>query len=104
MKASFPNTFARGQKLVRFLLALSIVAALAGLLLYAEHSTGQLVCIFLSLAMMIGVITVIARDCRCPRCGKRIINGVLVLETCPKCKCNLYTGDKVKKSGKKGKK
>ena len=104
MKPSFPNTFARGQKLVRYLLAFSIAAAAAGLLLYAEHSTGQLVCILLSLGLMIGVVVVIVLDCRCPRCGRRIIGGVLVLETCPSCKCNLYTGDKVKKSTKKAKK
>ena len=101
MKPSFPNTFARGQKLVRYLLALSILAAAAGLLLYAEHTTQQLLCIVLSLAMMVGVIVVIVRDCRCPSCGKRIIGGVLVLDTCPRCKRNLYTGDKVKKTKKR---
>ena len=47
------------------------------------------------------VIVVAARDCRCPSCGKRIINGVLVLDTCPRCKRNLYTGEKPKKAKKK---
>ena len=104
MKASFPNTFARGQKLVRWLLAFSIAAALAGLLLFTEGTQQQVVCILLSLAFMVGVIVVIARDCRCPACGKRIVGGVLVLSTCPRCKRNLYTGDKMKKSTNKAKK
>ena len=100
MKPNFPNSFERGQKLVRWLLALSILAAAAGLLLYAEHTTQQLICIVLSLGMLLGMIVVISRDCRCPSCGKRIVSGVLVLSVCPRCKRNLYTGDKVKKAKK----
>ena len=100
MKASFPNTFARGQKLVRYLLVAALATGAAGLLLFREGTTQQTVCVLLSAALIVSVIVVAARDCRCPSCGKRIINGVLVLNTCPRCKRNLYTGDKTKKAKK----
>ena len=89
MKSS--SNFARGQKLVRYLLVFALVSGLAGVLLYREGTLGQTACVLLSAA----------RDCRCPSCGKRIINGVLVLDTCPRCKRNLYTGEKPKKAKKK---
>ena len=101
MKAGFSSNFARGQKLVRWLLAAALVAGAAGLLLFREATMQQTVCILLSAALLVAVIVVAARDCRCPSCGKRIINGVLVLSTCPRCKRNLYTGDKPKKAKKK---
>ena len=98
MKPSYPNNFARGQKLVRYLLALSIVAALAGWLLYAENSTAQVLCIVLSLAMMIALVVTILRDCRCPHCGKRILAGALAVKVCPSCHRDLRSGKKVKTS------
>ena len=104
MKTSFPNPYARGQKLVRWLLAFSIAAALAGLLLCQEGTRQQFLFMLLSIAFMVGVIVVIVRDCRCPACGKRIISGVLVLSVCPRCKRSLYTGDKMKKTANKTKK
>ena len=57
-----------------------------------------------SLSFLLGekaILVVAARGCRCPSCGKRIISGVLVLDTCPRCKRNLYTGDKPKKAKKR---
>ena len=101
MKPSFTTNFARGQKLVRYLLVGALAAGAAGLLLFPEGAMQQTVCVLLSAALIIGVIVVAARDCRCPSCGKRIINGVLVLSVCPRCKRNLYTGDKPKKAKKK---
>lgn len=101
MKPSFSSTFARGQKLVRYLLVAALAAGAAGLLLFQEGTMQQTVCVLLSAAFIVSVIVVAARDCRCPSCGKRIINGVLALNTCPRCKRNLYTGDKPKKAKKK---
>ena len=101
MKPSFSGSFARAQKLVRYLLAAALVSGAAGLFLFAEGTMQQTICILLSAAFLVAVIVVAARDCRCPSCGKRIINGVLVLSTCPRCKRNLYTGDKPKKAKKK---
>ena len=101
MKASFTSNFARGQKLVRYLLVGALAAGAAGLFLFREGTMQQTICVLLSAALIVSVVVVAARDCRCPGCGKRIINGVLVLNTCPRCKRNLYTGDKPKKAKKK---
>ena len=97
----YTSSFARAQKLVRYLLVLSLVSGAAGLLLYREGTTGQLVCVLLCAALIAAILIIAARDCRCPSCGKRIISGVLVLDTCPRCKRNLYTGDKPKKAKKR---
>ncbi len=104
MKVSYPNTYARGQKLVRILLALAIAAAAAGMLLFREGTVQQAGCLVVSLAMLVGVVAAALRYCRCPYCGRRILGGVLVLEVCPGCRRSLYTGDKLKKNAKKGKK
>ena len=97
----YTSSFARAQKLVRYLLVLSLVSGAAGLLLYREGTTGQLVCVLLCAALIAAILVIAARDCRCPSCGKRIISGVLVLDTCPRCKRNLYTGDKPKNAKKR---
>ena len=48
---------------------------------------------------MAGVNPVLAGlACRCPNCGKVIFLGVLAVNTCPRCKRSLVTGNKVKKS------
>ena len=101
MKVSYPNTFARGQKLARYLLAAAIGAGLIGLLFFPENSVRQTVCVLLSAAFLAATVVAAARLCRCPACGKRILGGVLVLEVCPRCKRSLYTGDKTKKTKKR---
>ena len=97
----YTSSFARAQKLVRYLLVLSLVSGAAGLLLYREGTTSQLVCVLLCAALIAAILIIAARDCRCPSCGKRIISGVLGLDTCPRCKRNLYTADKPKKAKKR---
>ncbi len=101
MKVSYPNTFARGQKLARYMLAGAIAAGLIGLLFFPENSPQQTTCVLLSAAFLAATVVVAARLCRCPACGKRIIGGVLVLDVCPRCKRSLYTGDKMKKAKKR---
>ena len=101
MKTNLTSSFARGQKKVRWLLVLAIGAGLCGLLLFSEKSAPQLLFYVLSLGLLISIPFVAKRECRCPYCGKSVISGVLVLEICPKCKRNLYTGEKVKKAKRK---
>ena len=54
MKSS--SNFARGQKLVRYLLVLALVFGAAGLLLYREGTLGQTACVLLSAAFIVAVI------------------------------------------------
>ena len=49
----YTSSFARAQKLVRYLLVLSLVSGAAGLLLYREGTTGQLVCVLLCAALIV---------------------------------------------------
>ena len=101
MKPSYTGSFARGQKLVRYLMVAALIAGAAALLLFREGTVQQTLCVLLAAALIAAVIVVAMSQCRCPHCGKRIINGVLVLSTCPNCKYNLYTGEKAKKGKKK---
>ncbi len=101
MKPSYTNSFARGQKLVRYLLVGALLIGLYGYLRFHESPAQQTLCLLFSLGLMVAAVVCVARFCRCPRCGKLIMGGVLVLDTCPRCKCNLYTGEKVKKAKKK---
>ncbi len=103
MKPIYTSSFARGQKTVRWLLALAIISGLAGYILLPEQSTPQLLVFLLSLGLLVSIPVVASRSCRCPYCGKSIVAGVLVVSTCPNCKRNLYTGDKVKKAKAKKK-
>ncbi len=51
-----------------------------------------------TLILFVMTIVIIVRQCRCPHCGKIIFLGVLAVTACPKCKRNLTTGKKVRKS------
>ena len=101
MKPSYSSGFARGQKLVRYLIVGALIMGLVGFLVYGSSPAQQTLCLLFSLVMMVSAVVCVFRFCRCPRCGKVIIGGVLVLETCPRCKCNLYSGEKSKKAKKK---
>ena len=90
------SDFERGQKIVKILIALAIGLCVAALMFSRENSTQQTWLIAGAATCLVGVVVVALRFCRCPHCGKRIINGVLVLKVCPKCKRSLITGKKVK--------
>ena len=98
MKAKFDRSFERGRELVRYLMLCTIVSAVAALLLTEMGSIPQAVLIVLSFVLLIAMITVAYRMCRCPYCGKHIIAGALTLKCCPACNRDLSTGKKVKKS------
>lgn len=90
------SDFERGRSIVKVLIALAVACALIALMFTHENSQQQAFLMLGSLACLAGVLIVSARFCRCPHCGKRIINGVLVLKVCPKCKRSLITGKKIK--------
>ncbi len=91
------SDFERGRNIVKVLVALAVAFSLIALMFTKENTSQNLYLILAALACIVGVVFVSLRFCRCPHCGKRILNGVLVLKVCPKCKRSLLTGAKVKK-------
>ncbi|MCR5137875.1 MAG: hypothetical protein K6C12_12450 [Oscillospiraceae bacterium] len=91
------SDFERGRRIVIALIALAVAFGLAALMFTKEGTTENMVLALASLACIIAVIAAAMRYCRCPHCGKRIVNGVLVLKVCPSCKRSLITGQKIKK-------
>ena len=63
----------------------------------AENSSQQVIFIFAAFTCMAGLIVASLKLCRCPHCGKRILNGVLVKKICPNCRRSLTTGKRVKR-------
>lgn len=96
MKARFNDTFDYGKKLSKWMVIISVVLALASLLLFPEGSVNKLITVIASIVCFISTIVIIYKFCRCPYCGKRIFMGVLVVTHCPACKRNLKTGKKNK--------
>ena len=91
------SSYERGRNIVRILVVLAIVLGVSALMFTQENSREQVFLVIGSAACVIGVIVAARFLCVCPHCGKRIINGVLVLRVCPKCKHDLLTGEKIKK-------
>ncbi len=91
------SDFERGRRIVIVLISMAIVLGLAALMFTKENTTENAVLAVSSLLCIVAVIFAALRFCRCPHCGKRIINGVLVLKVCPNCKRSLITGQKIKK-------
>ena len=91
------SSYERGRNIVRILVGLAIVFGVAALMFTHENSREQVILVVASACCVVAVIVAARFLCVCPHCGKRIINGVLVLRVCPKCKHDLLTGEKIKK-------
>ena len=93
---TYINSFTRGRELLKKLLAGDFAAAI-----FAFITRGNApVMTFFSIAtlvLFVAIIYIAMKYCRCPNCGKRILLGVLAVESCPRCKHNLTTGKKSKK-------
>ena len=94
------SDFERGRKIVQILLVLAIVFGVTALVFTAENSNQQFVFILAAFVCLLGLVITSLTLCRCPHCGKHILNGVLVVKICPKCKRSLTTGKKVKRQPK----
>ncbi len=92
----YVSDFERGRKIVLVFLILAIAFGVMALF-SAENSNQQVIFIFAAFICMVGVIAAALKLCRCPHCGKRILNGVLVKKTCPNCRRSLTTGKRVKR-------
>lgn len=93
----YENSFVYGRELVKKLLVMAIVTAVVTLLMRSNPSV-QLFLTIITIVLFVAVFVTIYKNCRCPHCGKVIFFGVLAVTTCPKCRRNLITGKKVKKS------
>ena len=93
----YENEFVYGRRMLKYTMSVSIVCCVATLIAQAGTSMHN-ICFVLAIASFAFAVYIIYRYCRCPHCKKVIFLGVLSINTCPKCKHNLITGKKVKKS------
>ena len=95
---TYVNSFMHGRDMVKKTMISTAVCCVLSVL--AQFFSQSLVALFggATLILFIATVVIIVRECRCPHCGKVIFLGVLAVTSCPKCKRNLTTGKKVKKS------
>ena len=94
---TYINSFIRGRELLKKLLVSDLVTAALAILF---RGTPAVMALFsgATLLLFIAIIYFAVKYCRCPNCGKVIFIGVLAVDACPRCKRNLVTGRKMKKS------
>ncbi len=94
---TYINSFVRGRELLKKLLISDVVTAV---LAFALQSNPTIMVLFsgATLLLFAAIIYIDIKYCRCPNCGKVIVLGVLAIQTCPRCKRNLVSGRKMKKS------
>jgi len=97
MERNNNSAFEYGRKIVKYLLIASLLAAGASLFFFKDNVSAQYTLMGLTLVMFLGIFYFMARYCKCPRCGRTIILGVLAVTSCPHCHRNLETGRKTKK-------
>ena len=97
MKPRFNSNFEYGKRLARNCVVIGIVFCLLGLFATPAGSMAQIVLTLCAAGAIVATSVVMARYCRCPSCGKRIVFGVLTVTNCPRCHRNLTTGQKTKK-------
>ena len=97
MKVRYKATFEYGKNLAKYLLIAAVICGLVALLFVPNGTVAQMVLILASFALMIVLIVVIVKYCRCPYCNRVIAAGVLRVTSCPGCKRDLSTGKKLKK-------
>ena len=93
----YANNFVYGRELMKKLLVGSVITAVAAYIMQPNQTVAT-VLTAVTLILFASVIYIMVKFCRCPNCGKVIFLGVLAVNTCPRCKRSLITGNKVKKS------
>ena len=93
----YANNFVYGRELMKKLLVASVITAVAAYIMQSNQTLAT-VLTAVTLILFGTVIYIMVKFCRCPNCGKVIFLGVLAVNTCPRCKRSLVTGNKVKKS------
>ncbi len=94
---TYISGFTRGRELLKKLLIGDLVSAVLAMI---TRSNPMMMGLFSGLTLLLfgAIIYIDVKYCRCPNCGKVILLGVLAIDACPRCKRNLVTGKKVKKS------
>ncbi len=100
MRNVFGNSFVQGREFAKRLMIAAVVCAVMGIVCEQAGSAFAPILLVLTLIISVFTVYVIAKYCRCPHCGKRIMTGVLVATTCPSCRRNLTTGKKAKKNAR----
>ncbi len=94
---TYISGFTRGRELLKKLLVSDVICAVLAMV---TRGTPMVMGLFsgATLLLFIAIIYIDVKFCRCPHCGKVILLGVLAIDTCPRCKHNLVSGKKAKKS------
>ena len=93
----YENDFVYGRRLLKIAMAAAVIFCIATLLV-PNGSSLYLTFFVLTIAAFVLSAVIIYKYCRCPHCGKLIFLGVLSITTCSRCRHDLITGKKVKKS------
>ena len=93
----YENDFVYGRDLIKKIFLLSVIFCVLTLAMQNDP-TMKVVFFILTVLSFVAVFVVLFKHCRCPKCDKVIIFGVMAVTACPRCKRNLITGKKVKKS------
>ena len=94
---SYINGFIYGRDLLKKVIMATVVCCVLSVV-FRENVTLQGIFAAATLILFFAGVYIDYKHCRCPHCGKVIFLGVLAVKACPKCKRNLVTGKKVKKS------
>ena len=93
----YENNFIYGRELIKKLLVVAVISSIGTFLMRSDPSL-QMGLTVVTIGLFVAVFVVLFKYCRCPHCGKVIFLGVLAVTSCPKCRRNLITGKKVKRS------
>ena len=94
---SYVNGFIYGRDLLKKVIMATVVCCVLSIV-FRQNMTLQGIFAAATLILFFAGIYIDCKHCRCPHCGKVIFLGVLAVTACPKCKRNLVTGKKVKKT------
>ena len=89
------SDFEYGRTRVKYTMVIAVLTVIAALFF---DDTAKLALELTSLVFFALSIYTLVKYCRCPHCGKVIVLGVLAIRQCPRCKHDLITGKKMKKS------
>ena len=93
----YENNFVYGKSLLKKIMVGAVICC-AGTIFTKAYPALYAGLFVFAIVFFAAAMWTIYKYCRCPHCGKVIFLGVLSLEICPKCRYNLITGKKAKKS------